>query len=44
LRSKGVDIPREPTETGFGVVTTIVLPVGVEVLLYEPKHNTPLGV
>jgi hypothetical protein len=44
LRSKGVDIPKEPSESGFGVVTTIVLPGGVEVLLYQPKYHTPLGV
>ncbi|MGH2970743.1 MAG: VOC family protein [Gaiellaceae bacterium] len=44
LRSKGVDISDEPKDMGFGLVTTIILPGGVEVLLYEPKHRTPLGV
>ena len=44
LRAKGVDIPDEPEDMGFGVVTRIVLPGGVAVLLYEPHHNTPLGV
>jgi len=27
---------------GFGLVTTMLLPGGAEVLLYEPKHNSPL--
>jgi len=44
LRSKGVEIPDEPKPMGFGIVTRIVLPGDVEVLLYEPKHNTPFGV
>jgi uncharacterized membrane protein len=26
----------------FGIVTTMLLPGGIEVLLYEPKHNSPL--
>lgn len=42
LRAKGVEARGEPTDMGFGVGTTIVLPGGVEVLLYEPKHASPL--
>jgi hypothetical protein len=44
LRSKGVEVRDEPQERDFGIVTTVVLPGGVDVLLYEPKHNTPLDV
>lgn len=44
LRLKGIEIPEESRDLGFGIVTRVVLPGGVEVLLYEPKHNTPPGV
>jgi catechol 2,3-dioxygenase-like lactoylglutathione lyase family enzyme len=43
LRAKGVELRGEAEDMGFGVGTTIVLPGGVEVLLYEPKHASPLG-
>ena len=42
LRAKGVEIRGEPEESGFGVVTTMVLPGGVEIGLYEPRHASPL--
>ena len=44
LRSKGVEVRGEPRDDDFGAWTTIVLPGGVELLLYEPKHNSPLDV
>ena len=44
LRAKGVEIRGEPADEGFGITTTMVLPGGVEVLLYQPKHNSPLDV
>jgi predicted enzyme related to lactoylglutathione lyase len=40
LRSRGVDIVGEPHEQGWGVVTTIRLPSGAEVGLYQPRHAT----
>ena len=40
LRARGVESQGEPEDLGFGVGTTIVLPGGVEVLLYEPRHRT----
>ena len=40
LRAKGVEIKGEPHEERWGVVTTIVLPGGVDVTLYEPRHAT----
>jgi catechol 2,3-dioxygenase-like lactoylglutathione lyase family enzyme len=43
LRAKGIEIRGEPEDRGFGVVTTMVLPGGVEILLYEPRHRSPLG-
>jgi len=32
----------EPEEESFGMTTTMLLPGGVEILLYEPRHQTPL--
>ena len=42
LRAKGIEFRGEPQDQGFGIVTTMLLPGGVEVLLYEAKHQTPL--
>ena len=42
LREKGIEFRGEPQDQGFGMVTTMLLPGGVEVLLYERKHRTPL--
>jgi catechol 2,3-dioxygenase-like lactoylglutathione lyase family enzyme len=44
LRGKGVDFRGEPADDDFGVWITMLLPGGVELLLYEPKHATPLSV
>ena len=41
LRGRGVELRGEPQDLGFGVGTTMLLPGGVEVLLYEPRHATP---
>jgi hypothetical protein len=42
LRAKGLDIRGEPQDLGFGIGVPIVLPGGVELLLYEPRHASPL--
>jgi len=42
LRAKGIDFDGEPSEEGFGITTTMLLPGGVRVLLYEAKHRSPL--
>jgi hypothetical protein len=42
LREKGIEIRGEPQEESFGITTTMVLPGGVEVLLYQPTHASPL--
>ena len=42
LRAKGIEIPGEPVDEGYGVIVTMVLPGGVEVQLYEPRH--PLAI
>jgi catechol 2,3-dioxygenase-like lactoylglutathione lyase family enzyme len=41
LKAKGVEARGEPHDMGFGLGTTVVLPGGVEVLLYEPRHPSP---
>jgi predicted enzyme related to lactoylglutathione lyase len=42
LRSKGIEIRGEPKDEGYGILTTIVLPGGVDVVLYEPRHVTAI--
>jgi catechol 2,3-dioxygenase-like lactoylglutathione lyase family enzyme len=43
LRAKGVEIRGDPEERGYGISTAIVLPGGVEIELYEPRHASPLA-
>jgi len=43
LRAKGIDIPEEPVDEGFGITVTMRLPGGVEVMLYEPRHPVAAG-
>lgn len=40
LRAKGVEFKGEPEDEGWGVAVTMVLPGGLEMLLYEPRHAT----
>ncbi len=40
LRDQGVEFAGRPSEAGFGKQVTMVLPGGVEVLLYQPHHPT----
>ena len=42
LRAKGIEFRGDPEEESFGITTTMVLPGGVEILLYEPRHRSPL--
>jgi catechol 2,3-dioxygenase-like lactoylglutathione lyase family enzyme len=43
LRDKGVEFGGPVSEEGFGLMTTIRLPGGGELGLYEPRHPTPLS-
>ncbi|MGD1052617.1 MAG: extradiol dioxygenase [Candidatus Dormibacteria bacterium] len=43
LRARGVTVRGEPEERRFGRAVTLVLPGGVEVLLYQPTHPSPAG-
>ena len=38
LRAKGLDIPGEPEAAPWGLTTTIVLPGGLDLMLYQPRH------
>ena len=38
LRAKGISIPGEPVDEGWGVTVMLTLPGDVEVMLYEPRH------
>ena len=42
LRSKGVEIKGEPEDQGFGITVMLGLPGGVEVMLYEPRHEVAI--
>ena len=42
LEAKGIEFRGEPEDMGFGIGLTMLLPGGVEVLLYEPRHATAI--
>lgn len=42
LRAKGIEFDGEPTDEGFGIGVTMLLPGGAEMLLYEPRHPTAI--
>lgn len=42
LRSKGIEIRGDPHDAGWGIHVTAVLPGGVEVLVYQPRHATAI--
>ncbi len=42
LREKGVEVRGEPEDEGWGITSTIVLPGGLDVMLYEPRHPTAI--
>lgn len=40
LASRGLEIRGEPEQQPWGMTATLVLPGGVDVMLYEPRHPT----
>ena len=38
LRRRGIEVRGEPEDEGWGITVMLVLPGGVEVMLYEPRH------
>jgi hypothetical protein len=42
LRARGVEVRGDPKQEGWGITTTLALPGGVDVMLYEPRHPTAI--
>ena len=42
LEAKGVTFQGPPEQSGFGTVVTMLLPGGVQMMLYEPRHATAI--
>jgi len=42
LEAKGIEFRGEPENAGFGIAATMVLPGGVDVMLYQPRHPTAI--
>jgi hypothetical protein len=40
LRAEGIDVSRPISDQGWGLLTAITLPGGVELGLYQPRHPT----
>lgn len=42
LRAQGIEFPSPVEERSYGIVTTMRLPGGLDMLLYEPRHPTAI--
>ena len=42
LKAKGVEFTKEIADQGWGLVTTMRIPGGSELALYQPRHASPL--
>lgn len=42
LRAKGIEFRGDPVQAGWGVTATMVLPGGLDVMLYQPRHPTAI--
>jgi catechol 2,3-dioxygenase-like lactoylglutathione lyase family enzyme len=42
LRDKGVEMARDVSDQGWGLLASIRLPDGEELPIYEPRHRSPL--
>ena len=40
LQDEGIEVTRPISDQGWGLLTAITLPGGVELGLYQPKHST----
>ena len=40
LRGRGIEFRDEPRDEGYGITVMMVLPGGLEVQLYQPRHPT----
>ena len=43
LRGKGVDVAKDVTDQGWGLLAAIRLPDGSELPVYQPRHPSPLA-
>ena len=43
LRGKGVDVAKDVTDQGWGLLAAIRLPDGSELPIYQPRHPSPLA-
>jgi len=41
LRAKGVEVARDVTDQGWGLLAVIRLPDGGEFPIYQPRHPSP---
>ena len=41
LRGKGVEVARDVSDQGWGLLAAIRLPDGSELAIYEPRHPSP---
>jgi len=42
LRDKGVEVARDVSDQGWGLLAAIRLPDGLEFPIYQPRHASPL--
>jgi catechol 2,3-dioxygenase-like lactoylglutathione lyase family enzyme len=42
LRAKGVEVARDVSDQGWGLLAAVRLPDGTELPVYEPRHPSPL--
>jgi catechol 2,3-dioxygenase-like lactoylglutathione lyase family enzyme len=42
LRGKGVEVARDVSDQGWGLLAAVRLPDGGELPIYEPRHRSPL--
>jgi hypothetical protein len=40
LRAKGIEFAGDPQPQGVGIIVNMLLPGGVKVMLYQPRHPT----
>lgn len=43
LRAKGVEVARDVSDQGWGLLAAIRLPDGTEFPIYQPRHPSPLA-
>ncbi|HEV3407851.1 MAG TPA: hypothetical protein VG079_04105, partial [Gaiellaceae bacterium] len=43
LRERGVEFEGDPTNEGWGIAVTMLIPGGGKIVLYEPRHETAIA-